>query len=71
MTNSTCGPGAHRCARTDQLFGVDGVHVLAVTTRDDGTVVLDVELAPLLDDVRSGRADMAVGRRRPARGRRA
>jgi len=30
------------------LFGVEGVHVLAVTSRDDGTVVLEVETDQLL-----------------------
>ena len=35
-----CGPGVPWCARTDELFGVEGVHVLAVTTREDGTVPL-------------------------------
>ena len=43
MTNCTCGSGASWCARTDELFGVDGVHVVDVTIGDDGTVVLDVE----------------------------
>ena len=38
-----CGPGVPWCARTDELFGVEGVHVLDVTRRDDGSVVLDVE----------------------------
>jgi transposase len=37
------------CARhllvcgADEIFGVDGFHVLEVTTRDDGVLVLDVE----------------------------
>ena len=37
------------CARhllvcgADEIFGVDGLHVLEVTTRDDGVLVLDVE----------------------------
>ena len=43
MTHSTCGPGASWCARTDELFGVEGIHVLDVTSLDDGTVLLDVE----------------------------
>ncbi len=30
-------------SRTDEIFGVEGVHVLGVTTRDDGVLVLDVE----------------------------
>ena len=38
-----CGSGASWCARTDELFGVEGVHVLDVTTRDDGSLLLDVE----------------------------
>lgn len=48
MTNCTCGSGASWCARTDELFGVDGVHVVDVNTRDDGTVVLDVETGQVL-----------------------
>jgi transposase len=43
-----CGPGAPWCARTDELVGVEGVHVLEVTTREDGTVVLDVETDQVL-----------------------
>ncbi len=43
MTHCTCGPGASWCARTDELFGVEGVHVLAASTREDGTLVLDIE----------------------------
>ena len=43
MAHCTCGSGASWCARTDELFGVEGVHVLDVTTGDDGTLVLDVE----------------------------
>ncbi len=43
MTHCTCGSGASWCARTEELFGVDGVHVLDVTTRDDGSLLLDVE----------------------------
>jgi enoyl-CoA hydratase/carnithine racemase len=38
----TYGPGASWCARTDELFGVERVHLLDVTIRDDGTLVLDV-----------------------------
>ena len=43
-----CGPGVPWCARTDELFGVEGVHVLDVTTRQDGKVVLDVETDQVL-----------------------
>jgi len=56
MTHCTCGPDALWCARTDELFGVEGVHVLDVTTRDDGTLVLDVET----DQVLSGCASCGV-----------
>jgi transposase len=41
--HSTCAPGTSWCARADEIFGVEGLHVLEVTTRDDGTLVLDVE----------------------------
>jgi hypothetical protein len=53
VTHSTCGSGASWCARTDELFGVDGIHVLDVSTRDDGTVVLDVETDQSLAGCRS------------------
>ena len=48
MRHSTCGPGASWCGRTDELFGVEGMHVLHVTRDPDvggeqGLVVLDVE----------------------------
>jgi hypothetical protein len=33
------------CPRADELFGVEGVHVLDVINRDDGTVVVEVETA--------------------------
>jgi transposase len=56
MSHCTCGPDALWCARTDELFGVEGVHVLDVTTRDDGTLVLDVET----DQVLSGCASCGV-----------
>jgi transposase len=36
-------PSSRWCRRADELFGVEGVHVLDVTTRDDGTIMLDVE----------------------------
>ncbi len=48
MSHCRCGPGASWCARTDELFGVEGIHVLAVASRDDGTVVLDVETDQML-----------------------
>ncbi len=45
--HSTCAcvpsPSPRWCPRADELFGVEGVHVLDVTTRDDGTIMLDVE----------------------------
>lgn len=64
MTNCTCGSGASWCARTDELFGVDGVHVVDVTTRDDGTVVLDVETGQVLAGCGScGVAAVGHGRR--------
>jgi hypothetical protein len=31
------------CAGADEVFGVEGMHVLDATRRDDGTLVLDVE----------------------------
>ncbi|GAA2144341.1 glycosyltransferase family 2 protein [Nocardioides koreensis] len=50
------------------------VHAGLVTARHDHVAFMDGdgsfdpdELLPLLDDVRSGRADLAVGRRRPVR----
>ena len=47
MAHSTCAcstlPSSRWCPRADELFGVEGVHVLDVTTRDDGTIVLEVE----------------------------
>ena len=43
MLNSTCGSGASWCVRADDLFGVDGVHVLAVTGRDAELLTVDVE----------------------------
>ena len=48
MRHCTCGPGASGCARTDELFGAEGMHVLDVTRDPDvgggqGLVVLDVE----------------------------
>jgi transposase len=43
VLHSTCAPGTSWCARADEIFGVDGLHVLEVTTRDDGVLVLDVE----------------------------
>jgi transposase len=43
VSDCTCGPGASWCVRTDELFGVERIHVLAVTSRDDEPVVLDVE----------------------------
>src|SRR4051794_1264360 len=30
MDHCTCGPGASRCARADELFGVPGMHVIDV-----------------------------------------
>ncbi len=51
-----CGPGVPWCARPDELFGVEGVHVLAVTSRSDRTVVLDVET----DQVLAGCASCGV-----------
>lgn len=43
MAECTCGSGASWCARADELFGVEGVHVLDVSHRVDGVLVLDVE----------------------------
>ena len=43
MTDCTCGSGVRWCARADEIFGVDGVHVVAVSRREDGLLVLDVE----------------------------
>lgn len=47
LTHSTCAcarsPSSRWCPRADELFGVEGVHVLDVTSRDDNTIVLDVE----------------------------
>ena len=43
MAHWTCGSGASWCARTDEIFGVDGVHVVATRQRGDGVLVLDVE----------------------------
>lgn len=43
MAHCTCAPGTRWCSRADELFGVAGVHVLDVTARDDGTILLDVE----------------------------
>ena len=43
MAHCTCGSGASWCARTDEIFGVDGVHVVATRRRGDGVLVLDVE----------------------------
>jgi len=48
VTNCMCGPGVPWCARTDELFGVEGVHVLDVARRDDGAMVLDVETDQVL-----------------------
>lgn len=45
--HSTCAcvpsPSPRWCPLADELFGIEGVHVLDVTTRDDGTIMLDVE----------------------------
>ncbi len=43
MTDCTCGPGTRWCGRADEIFGVDGVHVVAAKQREDGVLVLDVE----------------------------
>lgn len=43
MTHCTCAPATSWCARADEMFGVAGFHVLDVTSRDDGMLVLDVE----------------------------
>ena len=48
MRHCTCAPDASWCARTDELFGVEDMHVLDVTRDPDvggeqGLVVLDVE----------------------------
>ena len=56
MAHCTCGPGVPWCARADELFGVEGVRVLDVSTRDDGTLVLDVET----DQVLAGCASCGV-----------
>ena len=63
MRHSTCGPGASWCARTDELFGVEGMHVLHVTRDSDvggeqGLVVLDVESDA--DARRPGRDQLAL-----------
>ena len=42
MDHSMCGSGASWCARTDRIFGVEGMHVLAVRITDN-RLVLDVE----------------------------
>jgi transposase len=40
-----CGPSpsSRWCPRADELFGVEGMHVLGVMTRDDRGLLLDVE----------------------------
>jgi transposase len=46
MAHCTCGAGGRWCARTDLIFGVEGMHVLDVTVGQDGAggvLVLDVE----------------------------
>ena len=48
MRHCTFGPGASWCARTDELFGVESMHILHVTRDSDvgrgqGLGVLDVE----------------------------
>ena len=43
MLHSTCAPDTSWCAPADEIFGVDGLHVLEVTTRDADVLVLDVE----------------------------
>ena len=53
MAHCTCGSGASWCARTDEIFGVDGVHVVAVRQRGDGVLVLDVETDQTLAGCRS------------------
>jgi len=44
VTRSLCGPRTRWCVRTDELFDVEGGDVVDMATRDDGTMVLDVEI---------------------------
>ncbi len=43
MAYCTCALVTSWCPRADELFGVEGLHVLEVTTGEDGLLVLDVE----------------------------
>ena len=43
MAHCTCVLATSRCARADGIFGVEGFHVLGVTTLGDGLLVVDVE----------------------------
>jgi hypothetical protein len=45
VRHSTCGPGTSWRARTDELFGAEGMHILDVTHDPDagGGQDLDVE----------------------------
>lgn len=64
MAHCTCAPGTSWCPRADELFGVEGVHVLDVLARDDGTLVLDVESgADLAGCVDCGVVAVGHGRR--------
>jgi len=42
VTHSTCGSGASWCARTDRIFGVEGMHVLTASVAEN-QLVLEVE----------------------------
>jgi hypothetical protein len=43
VAHCTCAPGTSWCPRADELFGVEGVHALDASSRNDGVVVVDVE----------------------------
>ncbi len=47
MDHSMCGSGASWCARTDRIFDVEGMHVLAASVVDE-QLVLDVETDQVL-----------------------
>ena len=56
MAHCTCAPVPSWCPRADAMFGVEGMHVLDVTTGQDGVLVLDVES----DQVLTGCPDCGV-----------
>jgi transposase len=43
MAYCTCALATSWCPRADELFGVEGLHVLEVSTGEDGLLVCDVE----------------------------